>query len=53
MISARQGSLLWLGALVGLWTVGSFVETIREIFRRAYGTQATTAMWRSTAFRFQ
>jgi len=47
VISARQGGLLWLGGLVGLWTVGSFVETIREIFRRAYGTKATAAMWRS------
>lgn len=47
VLSARQGSLLWLGALVGLWTVGSFVETIREIFRRAYGTKATASMWRS------
>jgi membrane protein len=47
VLTARQGSLLWLGGLVGLWTVGSFVETIREIFRRAYGTTATAAMWRS------
>ena len=47
VIAARTGSLLWLGGLVGLWTVGSFVETIREIFRRAYGTKATAAMWRA------
>ncbi|TPG10004.1 YihY/virulence factor BrkB family protein [Sphingomonas oligophenolica] len=47
VLSARQGSLLWLGALVGLWTVGSFVETIREIFRRAYGTTASAAIWRA------
>ncbi|MDQ2893109.1 MAG: YihY/virulence factor BrkB family protein [Pseudomonadota bacterium] len=47
VLTARQGGLLWLGALVGLWTVGSFVETIREIFRRAYGTKATAAMWRA------
>ena len=47
VLSARQGSLLWLGGLVGLWTVGSFVETIREIFRRAYGTHSTAAMWRA------
>ena len=47
VLTARQGALLWLGGLVGLWTVGSFVETIREIFRRAYGTKATAAMWRA------
>lgn len=47
VLTARQGALLWLGGLVGLWTVGSFIETIREIFRRAYGTTASAAMWRS------
>ena len=38
VLAARTGSLLWLGAAVGLWTVGSFIETIRDILRRAYGT---------------
>lgn len=38
VLSARTGSLLWFGALVGLWTTASFIETIREILRRAYGT---------------
>ncbi|SNS64128.1 membrane protein [Sphingomonas laterariae] len=39
VLAARgTGPLLWFGALVGLWTVGSFVETIRDILRRAYGT---------------
>jgi len=47
VLAARTGSLLWLGALVGLWTVGSFVETIREIFRRAYGTKSSQALWRA------
>ena len=47
VLAARTGSLLWLGGLVGLWTVGSFIDTIREIFRRAYGTQSTASMWRS------
>ncbi len=46
VLAARTGSLLWLGALVGLWTVGSFIETIRDIFRRAYGTQYSQAFWR-------
>ena len=46
VLSARTGSLLWLGALVGLWTVGSFIETIRDIFRRAYGTTFAKPFWR-------
>lgn len=45
-VTARSGWLLWIGALVGLWTVGSLVETIRDILRRAYGTQATQAFWK-------
>ena len=47
VLTARTGSLLWLGALIGLWTVGSFVETIREIFRRAYGTKSSQSLWRA------
>lgn len=38
VLSARTGSLLWIGALVGLWTTASFIETVREILRQAYGT---------------
>ncbi len=38
VMTARTGIFLWLGALVALWTVGSLVETIRDILRRAYGT---------------
>ena len=45
VLVARTGSLLWLGALVGLWTVGSFIETIRDILRRAYGTHYSRAFW--------
>ena len=46
VLAARTGSLLWLGALVGLWTVGSFIETIRDVFRRAYGTEFSQPFWR-------
>ncbi|WBO23067.1 YihY/virulence factor BrkB family protein [Sphingomonas abietis] len=45
VLAARTGPLLWLGAVVGLWTVGSFIETIRDILRRAYGTQPSGAFW--------
>jgi membrane protein len=47
---ARSGWLLWAGGLVGLWTVSSLVETIRDILRRAYGTQSTAAFWRYRLF---
>ncbi len=46
VIEARTGGLLWIGGLVGLWTVGSLVETIRDILRRAYGTKLVHAFWR-------
>lgn len=46
VISARSGWLLWAGALVALWTVGSLVETIRDILRRAYGTRMMHAFWK-------
>ncbi len=45
VISARSGGLLWLGALVGLWTTGSFIETIRDIIRRAYGVTFSRPFW--------
>jgi membrane protein len=45
VLAARTGPLLWLGALVGLWTVSGFIETLRDILRRAYGTQSTAAFW--------
>ena len=46
VVEARTGSLLWLGGVVGLWTVGSLIETIRDVLRRAYGTRWTHAFWR-------
>jgi len=46
VIEQRSGWLLWAGGLVGLWTVGSLIETIRDILRRAYGTEATAAFWK-------
>lgn len=45
VLEARSGSLLWLGAIVGLWTAASYVETIRDILRRAYGTRQTGTFW--------
>lgn len=45
VLAARTGSLLWIGALVGLWTVGSLIETVRDILRRAYRTQYERSFW--------
>ncbi len=45
-VHARKGWLLWLGAVVALWTVSSLIETIREILRRAYDTSTSKAFWR-------
>ena len=45
VIEARSGNLLWLGAIVGLWTTGSFIETIRDIIRRAYGVTYSRPFW--------
>ena len=45
VLTARTGTLLWLGALVGLWTATSFVETIRDILRRAYGVKFCAPFW--------
>ncbi|MBC2670805.1 YihY/virulence factor BrkB family protein [Novosphingobium piscinae] len=47
VVEARADGLLWIGGLVGLWTVGSLIETIRDVLRRAYGTRATRAFWRN------
>jgi membrane protein len=45
VLTARTGPLLWLGALVGLWTAASFIETIRDILRRAYGVKFSAPFW--------
>ena len=45
VLTARTGPLLWLGALVGLWTAASFIETIRDILRRAYGVKFCSPFW--------
>lgn len=44
-VEARSGWLLWVGGAVGLWTVGSLIETLRDILRRAYGTEPVHAFW--------
>lgn len=45
VLTARTGPLLWFGAIVGLWTAASFIETIRDILRRAYGIPFSAPFW--------
>ncbi len=45
VLTARTGNLIWLGAIVGLWTTASFIETIRDIIRRAYGVTFSRPFW--------
>src|SRR6266536_236835 len=45
VLTARTGGLLWLGAIVGLWTAASFIETIRDILRRAFGVKFCAPFW--------
>ncbi len=44
-MTARSGPVLWLSAVVGLWTTGSLIETIRAILHDAYGTSAQRPFW--------
>ncbi|MEL1251761.1 YihY/virulence factor BrkB family protein [Aurantiacibacter gilvus] len=46
VVEARSGLLLWVGAVVGLWTAGSLIETIRDILRRSYGIKASQPFWK-------
>jgi membrane protein len=36
VLEARTGNLLWIGGLVALWTVTTFIETLRDIIHRAF-----------------
>ncbi|MEM7689125.1 MAG: YihY/virulence factor BrkB family protein [Pseudomonadota bacterium] len=46
VIGARSGWLLWIGAGAALWSVSSLIETVRDVLRRAYGTEAALPFWR-------
>src|SRR3954449_7638748 len=45
VLTVRTGNLLWFGAIVGLCTATSFIETIRDILRRAYGVKFCAPFW--------
>lgn len=44
--TTASGRLLTLGIVVTLWTVSGMIETIREIIRRAYQSEARLPVWR-------
>jgi membrane protein len=44
-MKARSGPLLWLSAIVSLWTATSLIETIRDVLNRAYGTVNSRYFW--------
>lgn len=44
-MNARSGPLLWLSAIVSLWTAGSLIETIRDVLNRSYGTKPSRYFW--------
>lgn len=47
VINARAASgIVWLGLIVAIWTIGSLIETIRDILRRAYGTRSNIPFWK-------
>lgn len=53
VIHARTGSgIVWLGLGVAAWTSASLIETIRDILRRAYGTDSTEPFWRHRLLSF-
>jgi membrane protein len=45
VLMARSGSLVWFGAIVGVWTTAGFIETVRDILRRAYGVTSVRPFW--------
>ncbi len=45
VVEQRSGWLLWVGGAVGIWTVSSLIETIRDILRRAYGAKPEKSFW--------
>ncbi len=44
-MTARSGPLLWLSAVVSLWTAASLIETFRDVLYRSYGATPSRAFW--------
>ncbi|AEI38315.1 MAG: YihY/virulence factor BrkB family protein [Zymomonas mobilis subsp. pomaceae] len=43
VLAMRSGSLIWWSALVSLWSVSSFISSIRELLYRTYRLEPPTA----------
>lgn len=50
VLAVRTGPLLWVGGLVALWTVTRFVETLRDLFHRAYECDLARPAWQYRLF---
>lgn len=46
-IASGGGWVLWSCVPAGMWTVGSLIEALREILRRAYGVEKSISFLRS------
>jgi membrane protein len=44
-MQARSGPVLWLSAIVGLWTTASLIESFRDVLYSAYGTERQRYFW--------
>ncbi len=47
VLATRASGIFTFGALVALWTVTGFIETLRDVIRRPYGVGEQRAAWRS------
>ena len=44
-MQARSGPLLWISAIVSLWTTASLIESFRDVLNSAYGTVRQRYFW--------
>lgn len=47
VMAARAGKVVTLSALVGLWTISGFIETLRQIVHQAYDVPNPHSFWLS------
>jgi membrane protein len=44
-MQARSGPVLWLSAIVSLWTTASLIESFRDVLNSAYGCERQRYFW--------
>jgi membrane protein len=47
VLAGQNGGVLTVGALLALWTVGGFIETMRALVRRPYGVKSEPPAWQT------